>query len=1066
MQGNEDFIDRYLCPTCNTTVEDDQSILLSLGCDGPCQKWFHRDCAGLSQSEFQRLQGNDDEMWFCINCASHIAQRNNSDVTMNNMVSPPSSPDQIDAPDVPNYPPFEPKEVNERVRSRMKWGVLSGYNNIEEKLNSAYNEVVKWNKNFFKIPLGSCGKKLVEEACKLVSLYNGKGEWEHLAIKALIVLLPLVLQKPSKNSKTRDHKAHLQRRMVMWKDGAIDGLVKEGTAIQKRFKAGTRQTSQNLTRSFSNLVLQGKISAACKLINRNNGGPLEITENVLNILKEKHPASKQATNAALVPDPTPRFVEPIIFEGIDSNLVHKAALNINGSGGPTKIDAEIWRQMLCSRSFHPASQNLCEEIAVFSRRLCREYIDPKPLQEYTACRLIPLDKEPGSPELKVRPIGIGEAIRRIVGKTVMLYLKPDMVQAAGPLQTCSGSPGGIEAAIHAMSESFQDENTEAMILVDAENAFNSLNRHASLINTGVICPEFSKYLVNTYRQSSRLYVNGMDGDFILSEEGSTQGDNAAMNMYACSIRPLIDTLGDPALYSSNGVTKAKQAWYADDSSATGSLNSITLWWNELCRIGPGLGYYPKPEKCHIVVKDLNTFNRATELFSRTDIKITMQGRPYLGSAVGTPDYIKSYVDSKVVDWVKDINTLAEIAVTEPHTAYFAYINSLSKRWTYLIRTLPGISEYLKPLEKSINENLIPAIIGKTLSPLERAIFTLPVKYGGMGMINPSEVADFEYKASKDITKPLQQAITEQSTNFNSVNMEQIKNSRKLISSAKKSIHENKLSDILSNPQSSTTLSRALELAREKGSSIWLTANPHKEHGFFLNKQEFRDSVCLRYGWKINGVPDTCACGLENDVDHALTCKRGGYVIMRHNALRNAEAALLKEVCHDVRLEPELIPIQGEELHSSTALQDRARLDISARGVWSHMERVFYDVRVTHPNTRSNCDKSLRQIYKEQQQEKKRKYNQRIIHVEKATFTPLIFTTSGGMGPECQRFNKRLAELIAIKRNESYADVITYIRKKLRFALLKATLIALRGYRGRPDQRENIELSEIDFNLIS
>ena len=84
-----------------------------------------------------------------------------------------------------------------------------------------------------------------------------------------------------------------------------------------------------------------------------------------------------------------------------------------------------------------------------------------------------------------------------------------------------------------------------------------------------------------------------------------------MNMYACSIRPLIDTLGDPALYSSNGVTKAKQAWYADDSSATGSLNSITLWWNELCRIGPGLGYYPKPEKCHIVVKDLNTFNRAT-----------------------------------------------------------------------------------------------------------------------------------------------------------------------------------------------------------------------------------------------------------------------------------------------------------------------------------------------------------------------------------------------------------------------------------------------------------------------
>ena len=93
-----------------------------------------------------------------------------------------------------------------------------------------------------------------------------------------------------------------------------------------------------------------------------------------------------------------------------------------------------------------------------------------------------------------------------------------------------------------------------------------------------------------------------------------------------------------------------------------------------------------------------------------------------------------------------------------------------------------------------------------------------------------------------------------------------------------------------------------------------------------------------------------------------------------------------------------------------------------------MERVFYDVRVTHPNTQSSRSKSLRQIYKEQQQEKKLKYNHRIIHVEKATFTPLIFTTSGGMGPECQRFNKRLAELISLKRNESYADVMTYIRK--------------------------------------
>ena len=65
---------------------------------------------------------------------------------------------------------------------------------------------------------------------------------------------------------------------------------------------------------------------------------------------------------------------------------------------------------------------------------------------------------------------------------------------------------------------------------------------------------------------------------------------------------------------------------------------------------------------------------------------------------------------------------------------------------------------------------------------------------------------------------------------------------------------------------------------------------------------------------------------------------------------------------------------------------------------------------------------------------------RIINCEKATFTPLVFTTTGGMGPECHKLNKRLAELIAIKKKESYSHVIGHIRTKLRFALLRSVLV--------------------------
>ena len=114
--------------------------------------------------------------------------------------------------------------------------------------------------------------------------------------------------------------------------------------------------------------------------------------------------------------------------------------------------------------------------------------------------------------------------------------------------------------------------------------------------------------------------------------------------------------------------------------------------------------------------------------------------------------------------------------------------------------------------------------------------------------------------------------------------------------------------------------------------------------------------------------------------------------MRHNQVRDTIADVMKEVCHDVQLEPQLIAIEDEEKpvsqHSSTA--DNARLDVSARGVWASFDRTFIDIRVTHPNCRSNRDKTLKQIYEEHETKKKRKYNGTVLNVEKGNFTLLVF----------------------------------------------------------------------------
>ena len=261
------------------------------------------------------------------------------------------------------------------------------------------------------------------------------------------------------------------------------------------------------------------------------------------------------------------------------------------------------------------------------------------------------------------------------------------------------------------------------------------------------------------------------------------------------------------------------------------------------------------------------------------------------------------------------------------------------------------------------------------------------------------------------------------------------------------------------------MKRVLELAQEKGAGAWLTTNPIQALGFALNKQQFRDAICLRYGWRVPNTPNFCHCKGENNIDHALNCKVGGYVIMRHNKLRDLEAELMRQVCNDVRIEPELLPLENDEIVNGNRAK-KARLDVSGNGVWGPQEKTFLDIRVMHPNSESYMNKDIRQVYEQHEKEKKRTYNERIIQIEKASFTPIVMSTFGGMGIEAEKFHNRLAQLIAVKRNETYASVANYVRTRLRFCLLKSVLTSIRGTRGRSKRETISPISTLSFNLIN
>ena len=159
------------------------------------------------------------------------------------------------------------------------------------------------------------------------------------------------------------------------------------------------------------------------------------------------------------------------------------ARQCNGTAGLTGLDAHAWRCM-CT-SFKHASWDLCSAIAGVPHHICTKSVDPEGILTLVACCIIPLDKCP-----EVRPIGVGEVLRRNIRKAVMRIVKEDMLTAAGSMQVCAGLGGGCEVAVHAIRSIFNTDDTERILLMNAANAFNNLNGKAVLnnINYNYICP--------------------------------------------------------------------------------------------------------------------------------------------------------------------------------------------------------------------------------------------------------------------------------------------------------------------------------------------------------------------------------------------------------------------------------------------------------------------------------------------------------------------------------------------------------------------------------------------------
>ncbi len=416
----------------------------------------------------------------------------------------------------------------------------------------------------------------------------------------------------------------------------------------------------------------------------------------------------------------------------------------------------------------------------------------------------------------------------------------------------------------------------------------------------------------------------------------------------------------------------------------------------------------------------------------------MSGQRFLGGFIGDADTQKYFTQQKVSAWSKSVEKLAEVATTQPQAAFAALTKSLQFEWAFFQRVTNTNTEDFAPLEAAIRECFLPTMLGFEVSATDRILYSLPTRTGGLGIRNPTETGPKAFETSLSATKLISEAIIHKDS-YNCLDHEQ--EMRRVCREMKTKQTEADactLNQILTSYDN--LQQRSIRRISSESTSAWLTVIPDAKDNFDLSPQEFRNALCLRYRRPLLRSPLLCdGCGQEFTIGHALKCKRGGLVILRHNEIRDAVGDLANLVWPTVHREP--VVREADDQRQIPALV----ADLGVRGVWQPQDLALLDIRVIDTDATSYQTRAVKSVLRDAETSKKRKYATACTD-RRAAFTPFIVSVDGAIGPEATTFIRRLSERLSLKWSRPYSRVTHWVRTRLSFAIVRATSTCLRGSR--------------------
>jgi hypothetical protein len=264
-------------------------------------------------------------------------------------------------------------------------------------------------------------------------------------------------------------------------------------------------------------------------------------------------------------------------------------------------------------------------------------------------------------------------------------------------------------------------------------------------------PTAFHFVFNCYPHYALLVVHSSSEKrfFLYSKVGVTQGDPLSMVLYGLSTLPLIREL--KVVYS-----ELFHVWFADDGNAGGHFWILKQFLCWLHRKGHSLGYKIDLGKCVLITSPAN-LTRAKHCFRNIlNPDNIMTGNWVLGGYTGQPANLDAWLSSKTQHWVEQIKSLSLACPRFPQSAFCAMQKSLQMEWQFVQRVTKCPPDSFAPIEAALADTFLSALFQCT--PPSRDLTSLPVKFAGLSLPDPTKTAKSNFSASSSLISDLSNSL--------------------------------------------------------------------------------------------------------------------------------------------------------------------------------------------------------------------------------------------------------------------------------------------------------------------